>query len=127
MQKTINKLTKMVQQDNRLLALFLFGSRAREDDYKGSDMDICLIMKPDSYTSIKLSQKRLEYATLFDMDIQVFQQLPIYIKMRIIKEGRLLYCRNEDELYQIIFCMIREFGDFEHIYRDYLKEVAHAG
>jgi len=58
------------------------------------------------------------------MDIQVFQQLPFYIRTRIIKEGKILFCANEDELCKIVFSTIREFGDFEHIYSHYLKEVA---
>ena len=56
-------------------------------------------------------------------DIQIFQQLPLYIRIRIIKEGKVLFCRNEDMLYEAAFRTIREFSDFQHIYRDYLKEV----
>lgn len=119
----LDKLIKTVQQDSQVLAIFLFGSRARDDNYKKSDIDICLLMKPNSYTTMELSQKKLEYLKLFDMDIQIFQQLPLYIRVRIIKEGKNLFCANEDQLYQIVFRTIREFGDFEHIYRDYLKEV----
>ena len=119
----LDKLIKTVQQDSQVLAIFLFGSKARDDSYKESDMDICLLMKPASYTPLELSQKKLEYLKLFDMDIQVFQQLPLYIRMRIIKDGKNLFCANEEQLYQIVFRTIREFGDFEHIYRDYLKEV----
>jgi len=81
-------------------------------------------MKSGCYNPAELSQKKLEYLKLFDMDIQVFQQLPLYNRTRIIKEGKILFCANEDELYEIVFSTIREFGDFEHIYRHYLREVA---
>lgn len=125
--KQLDKLIETVQQDSEILAVFLFGSVARSSNYKESDLDICLLLKADFYTPKELLKKRLEYLRSFDMDIQIFQQLPLYIRMRIVKEGKILFCADEDKLYQIVFCTIREFGDFEHIYRYYLKEVADAG
>ena len=83
-------------------------------------------VKEDNQTSMELFQKQLTYLKLFDMDIQIFQKLPLYIRIRIIKEGKVLFCRNEDTLYEIAFRTIQEFADFEHIYRDYLKELASA-
>lgn len=121
----LNKIIEDVKQDSQILALFLFGSAAREENYKQSDVDICLVLMPNFYTSMQLSQKKLEYLKSFNLDIQVFQQLPIYIKKRVLKEGKVLFCRDEDKLYEIAFSVIREFADFEHIYRDYLKEVSY--
>lgn len=121
--KRINRLVSLVKQDSAILAVFLFGSAVRNRTHKSSDIDICLIMDEGNYTLMELFQKRLFYLKLFDVDIQIFQQLPLYIKIRIIKEGKILFCRNEDRLYKIVFQTIREFADFEHIYRDYLKEV----
>ena len=123
----LDNLVKTVQQDNEILALFLFGSMARGDNHKASDADICLVLSPRRYLPLELSEKKLEYLKLFDMDVQIFQQLPIYIRMRIIKEAKLLFCAAEEELYQIVFNTITEFEDYAHIYRDYLKEIANVG
>ena len=43
--------------------------------------------------------------------------------MRVIKDGKVLHCKDDDALYDIAFTVIQEFADFEPIYRDYLKEV----
>jgi len=123
----LDKLTNAVGQDEQILAVFLFGSSARNENCKESDIDICFLMEDGSYNSAQLFQKRMDYLKLFNMDIQIFQQLPLYIRIRIIKEGKVLFCRNEDRLYETAFRALREFSDFEHIYRDYLKEVASAG
>lgn len=123
-EKKFDKLCSFVKQDSRILAVFLFGSATRNEVHKGSDVDICLVMEKGNYTTGELYQKRLSYLKLFDMDIQIFQQLPLYIRIRIIREGKVLFCRNEDRLYEVVFRTIREFSDFEHIYHDYLKEVA---
>ena len=120
----LNGIIRDIKKDKQILAVFLFGSTAREENHKKSDIDVCLVLKAGRYTIKELSRKKLEYLKSYDFDIQVFQQLPIYIKKRIIKEGKVLFCRDEAALYEIAFSVIREFADFEYIYRDYLKEVA---
>lgn len=121
--QSLYKLLKLVKQDNEILAVILFGSFAQGDFSSKSDIDICFVMEKDNFLSEEFFQKRLNYLKFFDMDIQIFQQLPLYIRIRILKEGRTLFCRNEAKLYEIAFRTISEFADFEHIYRDYLKEV----
>jgi len=123
----IDKLVKIAKQDTGVLAVFLFGSAARGDYHQASDVDICLILKSDRRTPLELSRKRLEYLKLSVLDVQIFQQLPLYIKIRVIKEGKNLFSADEDALYQLVFDTIGEFEDFGNIYRDYLKEVANAG
>ena len=123
--KQLSKIIEGAKKDAEVLALFLFGSTTRKENYKNSDIDICLVLMPHSYTPKELSQKKLEYLKSFNLDIHIFQQLPINIKKRVIKEGKVLHCKAEETLYEITFIVIREFADFEHIYRDYLKEVAH--
>ena len=118
---------KIARQDDEVLAVFLFGSAARREEHETSDIDICLILKPGRYSSLGLSEKRFEYLKAFDLDVQIFQQLPVYIRMRVIKEGKNLFCANEDELYQSVFNTITEFEDFRGIYRDYLSEVENVG
>ncbi len=123
MLKKINKILKIARQDDEILAVFLFGSAARQEEHETSDIDICLILKPGRYSSLNLSEKRFAYLKVFDLDVQIFQQLPLYIRMRVIKDGKKLFCANEDELYQSVFNTITEFEDYRDIYHDYLMEV----
>lgn len=120
----IDRLLERARRDEQILALMLFGSRARHEHVDPSDVDVCLVLSPSKYGAKELSQKKLEYLTGSDLDIHVYQQLPLYIRVRVLKEGKVLYCRDEDQLYALAFKTIEEFGDFEHIYRDYLREVA---
>lgn len=120
----LDRLVNLVKQDADILAVILFGSAARNQTHKNSDVDVCFVMDKDTYSSMEPFKKRLSYLKSFDTDIQILQQLPLYIKIRVIREGKILFCRDEDKLYEIVFRTISEFADFEHIYRDYLKEVA---
>jgi len=120
----VKRIVEKVAKDPEILALFLYGSCARKEEYSQSDVDLCLVLTPAFYEPKALSEIKIEYLKSFNLDIQVFQQLPIYIKKRVIKEGKVLHCKDDDALYDLCFAVIREFSDFEHIYRDYLAEVA---
>lgn len=68
----------------------------------------------------------MEYLGIADFDISIFQQLPLYIRHRVIKEGKVLFCRNEDRLYDLAVKTVKEFEDYKHHYIEYLESVAHA-
>ena len=114
------------RKDPNVLALLLYGSAARGENCPASDMDLCLVLTLRVRSALALSQKKLEYTARFPFYISIFQQLPLYVRPRVLREGKVLYCRDTDTLYEVAFATIREFGDFEHIYLDYLKDVADA-
>jgi predicted nucleotidyltransferase len=120
-------LVSRAEKDHRILAVLLFGSVARNQDRETSDTDICLVLVPGTYTPLQLSRLKLEYVQDFDQDIQVFQQLPLYVRKRVLKDGKILYSRDMDSLYEVAFAFIREYADYEHIYRDYLGDLSRVG
>ena len=116
------ELIKEVKKDRDVIAVYLFGSYARGEKYR--DIDICLVLKPSrkKYSKLFLSKKKLEYLKKFNYDIHVFQQLPLYIRHRVLKEGKLLYSKG-DEIYDVAFLTIKEYEDFKPLYKSYLEEV----
>jgi uncharacterized protein len=114
-----NKLISMAKKDKDVLAVALFGSSVRG---KGRDVDICLFLH-EKASNLKMSKIRLKYLSEFDYDIQIFQQLPMYIRNRILKEGKILHCSDMDKLYSIYFDTIKEYGFYKKLYDMYLEEV----
>jgi predicted nucleotidyltransferase len=125
----LDKLLERARQDQEVLAVFLYGSAARQEQGKDSDVDICLVLTSNQNLSKKifLSRKRLAYLKEFSFDIQIFQQLPLYIRNRVLKEAKVLFVRDEDLLYELAIRTIKSFEDFKHIYYSYLEEVKSAG
>lgn len=119
-------LTK-AKKDADVVAVFLFGSRARGGSVPGSDTDVCLVLRPGNYGPMVLHQKRLSYLKEGNADVHVFSQLPLYIRRRVLKEGKILLCRDDDLLYEIAFRTAQAFEDFRHLYYGYLEELAHVG
>ena len=118
----IHEIIEKANHDDEVIAVALFGSFARNERYR--DIDVCIFLKPQSYKPIDLSRKKLSYTQENqNIDVQIFQQLPLYIRKRILEEMKIEYCRDEDALYDLCFTTLREFGDFKYCYEDYLKGV----
>ena len=125
MLKEFEKLIEKIEKDSNALAVVLFGGYIRNERF--SDVDVCIVLKPRKFAHLYLSKKRLRYSIAFpNLDVQIFQQLPLPLKMRILKEGKVMFCKDEDLLYDLAFSTIREFELFKPIYVSYLESVLHA-
>jgi predicted nucleotidyltransferase len=120
----IERLIEEAKKDEDILALILFGSRGRGEETPASDFDICIVLYPGERNPISLSHKRLRYLKMGNFDVHIYQQLPIFIRKRVLKEGKVLLCKDEDVLYEVAFRTAKAFEDFKHIYNSYLEEVA---
>ena len=123
-QPGLSRLVSRAKSDPDLLALILFGSRARRDASPQSDFDVCLVLASEPDSGITAAEKRLEYLADADVDLAVFQELPLAIRSRVLKEGEVLFARDEDALYDLAARTARAFEAFRHIHREYLDQVA---
>lgn len=119
----LKKIIEKAKKDPSVLAVALFGSYARqEQSYR--DIDICLFLVPKKYSALQLSKQKLKYTPEDEKyDLQIFQQLPLYIQKRILKEGKIIYCQDEEELYDVYYRSIQDYELFRPYYEDYLKAV----
>jgi predicted nucleotidyltransferase len=121
---TVQRVLDRARRDPAVLAVILFGSHARGEASAVSDVDLCLVLASDSISSLEMSRVRLAYLAEGSADIVIFQQLPLPVKSRVLKEGRVLFVRDEDALYGVAIRAARAFEGFRHRYRAYLDEVA---
>jgi hypothetical protein len=119
-------LIKKVEKDKDVLAIILFGGVVKRKNY--SDVDVCIVLRPENYNNLFISKKKLQYAVTLDekFDVQIFQQLPLYIRMRIIKEGKILFCKDERLLYRLAYETIKDSENYQKIYTNYLEGVSYA-
>ncbi len=98
-------------------AAMVFGSYARDEDY--SDIDVAV------FTGSGVEELVRELPSVFD--IQPFQDLPLYIKKRVLEEGELVYCRDRDRFYDDVLEAVKAYEDFRPIHRKYLEGVRERG
>lgn len=120
--KDMNALLSETRKDKNVLAVMVFGSHARNEEYR--DIDVCIVLNKRVGNG-SMSEKRLHYVSEYNFDVHIFQQLPLYIRVRILREGKILFCRDIDALYDIASQTAREFGYFKPAYEGYLEAVAH--
>ena len=94
---------------DRVFGILLYGSYAKDEYTKRSDIDISLVgVDKDTYMEIlgKLGNK---------YDIKIFEELPLYIKIDIIKNHKVIF-GDELELSEY-------FYKFRKIWRDTEKRI----
>ena len=125
----VDRVLNKAKTDEAILAVILFGSLARGEQTSTSDVDLCLVLHPSHAIKSEQLSVREDYLPFLSrrLDIRVFQQLPLYIRKRVLKEGRVVFCRDEDALYEVGYRTARAFEEFKPYYRRYLEEVARAG
>jgi hypothetical protein len=122
--EALDRLLEKARADPEILAVMLFGSTTRGEQRPRSDVDVCLVLVPRPRGSTNLAEKRLEYLQTTELDVNIFQALPLYIRRRVLREGRVQYVRNEDALYEVAYRTAQAYEDFKHLYQDYLERVA---
>jgi len=117
-----NGLYNALQEDNKVLAVILFGSLARNEPHR--DVDICLVLDK-KYDNLVMSKMRLNYTAFAkkNIDMHVFQQLPLYVQQRVLNEGKIILCKDEDVLYETAFATIKEMNFYKKVYENYLVAV----
>lgn len=123
-EKQLAPLIEKAEKDKDILAVILFGSYVQGERHR--DIDVCLVLDSQRAGKISLPRKSLEYIKKFDLDIHLYQELPIYIQIRVLKEGEVILCRDEDALYDQAIRTSRLFEDYLPRYREYLERVADA-
>lgn len=114
----LSKIMKMARKDRDILAVALFGSYVRNEDYR--DIDICLFLK-NKLDKKKIFNKLIKYNLDKNFDVKIFQNLPLYIRKKILEDGKIIFCRNKDKLYELSYDTIEEFESFKNIYESYIE------
>ncbi len=104
-------LVQDLSENCLILAMYLYGSYARNEPKPYSDIDIAVITRmTDPPRDLKeiigsYSSKKL--------DVQVFADLPLSAQMQVLAQGIPLYIRNEDSLWSVIKSVSMSYMDLE--------------
>jgi len=93
----ISRAVSNIPKD-RVIAIFLYGSVARGEKKPLSDIDMCIVTGKEIHRTEK--ERILTHASA-DLDLTLFWDLPLPIRFRVLREGKLLWGEEGLELHRI--------------------------
>lgn len=110
---------KEMPEFKKVKFVFLFGSIIYGKPTKSSDVDFAVYYEGNDNERFKFRLKLSE--KLPDkFDIQIFQDLPLYIRKEVLK-GKVIYVKDKKFVYEKAYETIQAFEDFKFGYYDYLE------
>ncbi len=106
----INKI-KAIGGD-KVRFVVLYGSAAKGRFTKLSDIDIAVFYNGDKNERFEFRMKILGRVSS-EFDIQIFQDIPLYMQKDILSTGKVIYFVNYIETFEIFMKVIRGFEDFK--------------
>lgn len=121
MKEKLNYLIERISKIKQVQAIILFGSQVNNKARKDSDFDLAIL------TENMPREKEMEIIGLGDdtYDISIFNRLPPIIKFRVLKEGKVLFCRSQEFLHKTKVFTYKIYLDFapfiQKFYRKHLN------
>ncbi len=113
----IDKLVYSAKKTKGVVAVLLFGSYAKKKQTPLSDIDICIVdYKISKEDKINLYTKSNE-----KVQVSFFSDLPIAVRFRVLKEGKILFLSDKNLFYSIRADTFTEFMDYRHVLDFYYK------
>ena len=121
--KKLRKELASLEKRKEILAVLLFGSQLHEELITNrSDIDICVVA-PDAKKPVDLQLELYSIVRNEKYDIKVFELLPLYLKMEIIRDHEIIFTRNRLDLYEYFYFYRKIWKDQE--YRNTFTEEDH--
>ena len=113
--KKIESTTRKLSKLPEVKAVYLFGSATKGKMHQLSDIDICVICK--EYTDIS---KKIDFEK--GMDIVPFWDLPLAIRFRVFKEGKVLVMKDKMYMDHVKINTLKSYLDFKQLIDRYCWE-----
>jgi predicted nucleotidyltransferase len=87
--------------DEAVEIAYLFGSQARGDAGPTSDVDIAVLVREDtpkddySALQLRLTARLMRALKRDDVEVVILNRAPILLQHRVIRDGKVLVCRDE--------------------------------
>ena len=114
----LEKICEVLRRERQVLFAYLFGSFARNEFRKDSDIDIAVYVKDYKKLPLNFEQKlslKIEKRIGREVDIIVINDKPLSILSEILKHGKVIFSRDERERVRFETFMLREIQYYNEV------------
>lgn len=116
---TLNEVIKKLSKFNYVNCIYLFGSQINKRARKDSDIDIAIITR----NATKSQELNIMGHSSNNIDISLFNRLPLIIQFRVLKEGKLVFCIDEKHLNEIKMNIFRKYLDYSPFINRFYRRI----
>ncbi len=111
--KSLKKYLGFLEKDKYVHSTLIFGSHAKNLQTKRSDVDICIVAPKCKTINEQVNLLRRIWRKINSerYDVRLFEELPLYIKMDIIRNHRVVSTKNLPELYHYFYLFRKLWRD----------------
>jgi predicted nucleotidyltransferase len=123
----LERIRQLLERTPGVRLAYLFGSAARGQDRDASDVDIAVLLDASAPLEEDLLREALERVAVREVDLVRLDRAPPLLLAEVLREGRVLRCRDEDERAEFELRARSMVFDTEHlraVQRGYLRERA---
>ena len=120
----LRKVTGKLEKDKRVIFAYLYGSAARGTMGEDSDLDIAVFLENPKQDPLLEADISLELEQTLDrgVDVRIINHAPAIFINQVLKEGILLFSRDEPLRINFVVRNINEYLDFLPIINEYDKK-----
>ncbi len=127
----INNLQSLFKEFQSIIAVYLFGSRVDGTFHTHSDYDIGVLL--NSYINNETAglmqmelEEKAESILNCPVDIVLLNYASIVMRFKVINNGTVLYCRDEEKRTDFEEIVMRDYHDFKPFLDAFNRDVAEA-
>lgn len=107
--ENISKIIKKIADIEEIKAVYLFGSATTGKMHLNSDIDICIFLDKENDDA----ETKAMYFSSDNLDISLFDNLPLAIKFRVFREGKPIVIKDSAFIRMKMQETIRQYLDFQ--------------
>ncbi len=115
----VSDLAKELAKDKNVLAVLVFGSVATGKTKPMSDIDVAVMLSPYDINSAAFA----EASSGRKLDVVVFNDLPPFIQFNVLKEGKILFCRDNAQFRQHALWAMKNYHFHLPLYEKFKAKV----
>lgn len=127
--ETFEEQFSWIKDDDRILAVLLFGSVVKDEEHCRSDIDISIVVPGSShyyYDCEGVSNRDVKSSDVLmkafrntdvitnEFDVHIFEDLPLRVKMDIIEDHEIIYTADKFGMYEYFYNYRKIWEDQKH-------------